>query len=250
MNIKRHIPNLLTLSNLFCGIMAVKVGFLGEFYLAAGLIIMGAIFDFFDGFAARLLKVSNNIGKELDSLADMVTFGVAPGVIMYSLLNFILLQSNHAEGLILYIPYLAFIIPLASAIRLAKFNVDENQSDKFIGLPTPANSLFFIAIPLIIKENLSTYDFTTNANIVLAILLFLIVLFSWLLNANIELLALKFKSFGWKNNELRFVFLGISIIILILSFLMQIIYLSIPIIILLYITISIINNNINLKYKK
>lgn len=250
MNIKRHIPNLLTLGNLFCGILAVKVGFEGDFSLAAGLIILGAVFDFFDGFAARLLKVSNAIGKELDSLADMVTFGVAPGVIMFSLLNIILKQSNHSEGLVFFIPYLAFIIPLASAIRLAKFNVDENQSDKFIGLPTPANSLFFICFPFIVKGYFSEVYFNGNANTLVFGILFLILLFSWLLNANIELLALKFKTFGWKNNETRFVFIGIAIIVLLVSILMQMIYFSIPIIILLYIIISIINNNSNLKHKQ
>lgn len=261
MNIKRHIPNLLTLSNLFCGILAVKVGFEGNFHLAAGFIILGAVFDFFDGFAARLLKVSNEIGKQLDSLADMVTFGVAPGVVMFSLLNAILnpmVQSCLVggtfpadNGLIYYlVPYLAFLIPLASAIRLAKFNVDENQSDKFIGLPTPANSLFFIFFPFIIKEYFPEVFKNGEINSVVFGLLILIVLFSWLLNANIELLALKFKTFGWKKNETRFVFIGIAIIVLLVSILMQMIYFSIPIIILLYIIISIINNNSKLKHKQ
>jgi len=255
MNIKRHIPNLLTLSNLFCGILAVKVGFEGGFYLAAGLIILGAIFDFLDGFVARLLNVSNAIGKELDSLADMVTFGVAPGVLMFSLLSLILNPTDlpfysdfeNTSFFNVLIPYLAFIIPLASAIRLAKFNIDENQSDKFIGLPTPANSLFFMAFPLIYIEY---YNNSLSVELLVAIILVFTFLFSWLLNSSIELLALKFKSFGWKNNETRFVFIGLSIIILIVSFLMQIIYLSIPIIILLYLAISIITNYSNLKHKQ
>ncbi len=257
MNIKNHIPNLLTLSNLFCGILAVKMGFEGDFYFAAGFIILGAIFDFFDGFAARLLKVSKDIGKQLDSLADMVTFGVAPGVIMFSLLNLILnpsqlsclgcIPENELTLFHVYLPYVAFLIPLASAIRLAKFNVDENQSDKFIGLPTPANSLVFMSLPLIYLENIKS--FAPSFTIVL-VLIFLIVLFSWLLNSKIELLALKFKSFGWKNNKLRFVFIGIAFIILIICILTKIIYLSIPIIILLYIIISIVNNHLNLKHKQ
>lgn len=247
MKIKRHIPNLLTLSNLICGILAIKAGFEGDFYWGAGLIILGAVFDFLDGFAARLLNVSNAIGKELDSMADMVTFGVAPGVLMYALLQLLLLQYNYASDVQLYLPYVAFVIPMASAVRLAKFNLDENQSDKFIGLPTPANSLFFISLPLIF----STYFSESEPNSFFIYgLVFLLFLFSWLLNAKIELLALKFKSFGWKNNEFRFVFLGIAIIVLLVSFLMQISYFSIPIVILLYLVISIINNNSNLKHKQ
>jgi CDP-diacylglycerol--serine O-phosphatidyltransferase len=257
MNIKKHIPNLITLGNLFCGILAVKKGFEMEFLYAAGFIILGATFDFFDGFAARLLKVSNDIGKQLDSLADMVTFGVAPGVIMFALLSLILNPSQPSclgcipdtdlTLLQLYLPYVAFLIPLSSAIRLAKFNVDENQSDKFIGLPTPANSLVFMSLPLIFIENLKSF---VSPFTIVTVFITLIVLFSWLLNANIELLALKFKSFGWENNEFRFVFLGIAFIILIICILTKIIYLSIPIIILLYIIISIINNHLNLKHKQ
>lgn len=256
MNIKRHIPNLLTLSNLFCGILAVKAGFEGQFYLAAGLVVLGAVFDFFDGFAARLLKVSNEIGKQLDSLSDMVTFGVAPGVIMFTLISNIFYdQREFVESVILggwktdtsfkemIVPYVAFLITLASAVRLAKFNVDENQSDKFIGVPTPANSLFFISLPLIIEEYFPKIYFSGNTDYLVFILLFLIILFSWLLNSNIELLALKFKTFGWKNNETRYTFIGMAIITIILTIFLKIVYISIPIIILLYIIISIINNS-------
>lgn len=251
MNIKKHIPNLITLSNLFCGILAVKLGFESEFLLAGGLIILGAIFDFFDGFAARLLKVSNEIGKELDSLADMVTFGFAPGVIMFSLLKGLISNVYDLDSVLLYqlpssflalIPYFAFLIPLLSAVRLARFNVDENQSDKFIGLPTPANSLFFITIPLIFSE----YE-DVPAQLIWGILV-VILIFSLLLNAKIELLALKFKTFGWKNNEFRYSFILASFIILITCILIKIIYFSIPIIVILYLIISIFNNYI-LKHK-
>lgn len=252
MNIKRHIPNLLTLSNLFCGILAVKAGFEAEFYLAAGLVVLGAVFDFFDGFAARLLKVSNEIGKQLDSLSDMVTFGVAPGVIMFTLLKSILnfqsgvynwesisLVNPDSYKYIFYLPYIAFLIPLASAIRLAKFNVDENQSDKFIGVPTPANSLFFISMPLILEHiKLSVSPLSLVGGLII-----LILIFSWLLNANIELLALKFKDFGWKNNEIRYTFIGMVVITIVITVLLKIVYISIPIIILLYIIISIFNNS-------
>jgi len=242
MNIKRHIPNVITLSNLFCGILAVKLGFEGDYILAGGFIILGAIFDFFDGFAARLLGVSNNIGKELDSLADMVTFGVAPGVIMYSLLKLLGEDSSFALFSNDFFPFYAFLIPLLSAVRLAKFNVDENQSDKFIGLPTPANSLFFIAIPYIVIHYLQG---NLPTDTILIIVSLLILVFSWLLNANIELLALKFKSFGWKNNEFRFSFIALAFTTLFLSFLMGFIYFSIPLIIILYLIISIIYNKQN-----
>ncbi len=251
MNIKKHVPNLITLSNLFCGILAVKLGFEGEYTLASTFIILGAIFDFFDGFAARLLKVSSNIGAELDSLADMVTFGVAPGVLMYSLL-FSLLNPIHlscfgiptpdSSLFQIYFPYIGFLIPLLSAVRLAKFNVDENQSDKFIGLPTPANSLFFISIPFIVNEYLVG---TLSINTIIVSIATLILIFSWLLNAKIELLALKFKSFGWINNEFRFSFIALTFATLILSFLLNLIYFSIPIIITLYLLISIIHNKQN-----
>ena len=263
MNIKKHIPNLITLSNLFCGILAVKLGFDSDFLLAGGFIILGAIFDFFDGFAARLLKVSNEIGKQLDSLADMVTFGVAPGVIIFSLLsnlaveelspiNSLLDCEMSGKSIALYyfyhfIPYLAFLIPLMSAVRLARFNVDENQSDKFIGLPTPANSMFFISLPLICNEYIKT---SISPIYLIGILLFLVLLFSSLLNSKIELLALKFNTFGWQKNEFRYVFMGLSLVTIIVFFLMSYIYFSIPIIILLYLISSIIKNNINIKQKQ
>ena len=159
MAIKSHIPNILTLANLFCGILAIKVGFSEHYFLAAFFVVLGAFFDFLDGFAARLLKVQGELGKQLDSFADMVTFGVAPGVVMYSFLSSFILDS--------YIPYISFVIPLLSAVRLAKFNIDSNQSDKFIGLPTPANALFFVFIPLVFclgKFCLGCTTFVTDMN--------------------------------------------------------------------------------------
>lgn len=254
MGIKKHIPNILTLANLFCGILAIKVGFSEYYYLAGCLVILGAIFDFFDGFAARLLKVQGELGKQLDSLADMVTFGVAPGVIMYSFLSSFIEDS--------YIPYISFIIPLLSAVRLAKFNIGSNQSDKFIGLPTPANALFFVFIPLVLilghlgwdYKNFAAHihrDYMTNRFLIDSLsisetfkylMIAMILLFSYLLNAPIEMIALKFKSFGWKGNEIRFVFLGLCLVVISLSLLISSVFVSVPIIILLYIILSIINN--------
>ena len=254
MVIKKHIPNILTLTNLFCGILAIKVGFSEHYYLAGFFVIIGAFFDFFDGFAARLLKVQGELGKHLDSLADMVTFGVAPGVVIYSFLSSFIEDS--------YIPYISFVIPLLSAVRLAKFNLDSNQSDKFIGLPTPANALFFVFIPLVfvleslgwdyptvlthmngdyVSRPLVTYSLSTSETLKYFIIVG-ILLFSYLLNAPIEMIALKFKSFGWKGNEIRFVFLALCLVIISLSLLISSVFVSVPIIILLYIILSIINN--------
>ena len=254
MGIKKHIPNIFTLANLFCGILAIKVGFSEHYYLAGFFVILGAFFDFLDGFAARLLNVQDDLGKQLDSLADMVTFGVVPGVVMYSFLSSFIEDS--------YIPYVSFVIPLLSAVRLAKFNVDSNQSDKFIGLPTPANALFFVFIPLVFVLESFGWDYPTvlthiksdyvsnplitdSLNISETFEYFIIstiLLFSYLLNAPIEMVALKFKSFGWKGNEIRFVFMALCLVVISLSLLISSVFVSIPIIILLYIILSIINN--------
>ena len=254
MAIKSYIPNILTLANLFCGILAIKIGFSEHYYLAGFLVLLGAFFDFFDGFVARLLKVQGDLGKQLDSFADMVTFGVAPGVVMYSFL------SSFIEDA--YIPYISFVIPLLSAFRLAKFNIDSNQSDKFIGLPTPANALFFVFIPLVfIFESFGcdnttfvmhmSRDYFPNpfvsqsfsvSEIFKYLMIVIILLFSYLLNAPIEMIALKFTSQGWKGNEIRFVFLGLCFVVISLSLLISSVFVSVPIIILLYIILSIINN--------
>ncbi len=232
MNIKRHIPNIITLSNLFCGILAIEQAFYHQYFWAGSFIILGATFDFFDGFSARLLSVSNVIGKELDSLADMVTFGVAPGVITYSFLRELTSEAS-------LLPYFAFLIPLLSAVRLARFNVDENQSDKFIGLPTPANSIFFLSLPLIYKEYADT---TTSTNLIITCVLLLTLVFSLLLNARIELLALKFKTFKWSDNTFRFSFILTTLFILITFTTLGYFYASIPTIIIIYLLISVINN--------
>jgi len=254
MTLKKHIPNILTLANLFCGMLAIEIGFSEHYFLAAFLLLLGAFFDFFDGFAARLLNVQGELGKQLDSFADMVTFGVAPGVVMYSFL------SSFIESA--YAPYISFVIPLLSAVRLAKFNIDAKQTDKFIGLPTPANALFFVFIPLIfsmeslgwnhttfvtgIKSDYFSNLFATASFSVLEtfkyLIIVLIMLFSYFLIAPIEMIALKFKSFGWNGNEIRFVFLGLCLVVIITSLLISSVFVSVPIIILLYIILSIINN--------
>jgi len=160
---------------------------------------------------------------------------------MYSFLSSFILDS--------YIPYISFVIPLLSAVRLAKFNIDSNQSDKFIGLPTPANALFFVFIPLFFVLESFGWDDTTFitqsfsvSEIFKYLMIVIILLFSYLLNAPIQMIALKFKSFGWKGNEMRFVFLGLCVVVISLSLLISSVFVSIPIIILLYIVLSVINN--------
>ena len=185
------------------------------------------VLDFFDGFAARMLKVSSPIGKELDSLADMVTFGVLPSVIMFHLIGS---YSDHQ-----YLPFTAFIIAIFSALRLAKFNIDDRQQSVFIGLPTPANALFISSFAFIVSSNYGGFVST-------GVLLAVSVIFSLLLVAPIELFALKFKSFSWKDNQLRFTFLIISVLCIVIFKI-----LAIPLIIITYIALSLINNIVSKK---
>ena len=224
---KKHIPNFLTLLNLFCGLVALQYAFIAEFKWALFWIFLGIVFDFFDGFVARLLKVSSPLGLQLDSLADMVTSGVVPGQVMFYLIQNI--TPSH-DGIYNYLPFLGFLITLASGYRLAKFNIDTRQTSSFIGLPTPANALFIVSIGVCQQDENYTF-------ILLPLwLLILITLIScYLLNSNIELFALKFKDFSLKNNAIKYFFLLISIILL---FIFKI--LGILIIIVAYILLSIL----------
>jgi CDP-diacylglycerol---serine O-phosphatidyltransferase len=219
----RHLPNFLTCCNLLCGCFGIVFLLEGRDIPAAYFVWAACVFDFFDGFVARLLKVSSPIGKELDSLADMVSFGLLPAIVMYDLLK----GSEHQ-----YVPYIGFMIAVFSALRLAIFNVDETQRDSFKGLPTPANTIFITALPLAIGAG---YGWINNEFILIAIT----VLFSLLLVSRIELFALKFKSFSWNDNQLRFIFLGLSLVLL---FILK--ALALPIIIILYVLISLLNNTV------
>lgn len=222
MSIIKHLPNFITLCNLFCGCIGIIIVLEGHITYAAYLIWLAALLDFFDGFAARLLNAFSPIGKELDSLADMVTFGVLPSIIIYTLLEERMPNS--------YWPWVAFTIAAFSALRLAKFNIDTRQSDSFIGLPTPANALFISALPFVIVGNSFMAPFVDNAVVLIVITL----LFSYLMVAEIKLLALKFKNRSWQDNKTRFVFMGISAL-LILFFQVQ----GIPLVIVLYLLLSI-----------
>lgn len=200
------IPNLLTLCNLLCGCAAVSVLFLrADFQTAFWLVIAAAVFDFFDGFAARMLHVSSPIGKELDSLADMVSFGLVPAVIAY-----ILLMLNLIWDEMQWVAYGGFLIAAFSALRLAKFNIDERQTEEFRGLPTPACALFFVSLPMLVFQG-QGWGWLAHP----AVLLPLVVVFSALLVCDMPMFSLKFKTFGLEKNRLRYVFLLLSVILII-----------------------------------
>lgn len=222
MSIIKHLPNFITICNLLCGCVGIIIVLEGHITYAAYLIWLAAIFDFLDGFVARLANAFSPMGKELDSLADMVTFGVLPSIIIYALL-----QERMADA---YWPWLAFTIAAFSALRLAKFNIDTRQSDSFIGLPTPANALFISALPFVIAGNSFMAPFIDNAIVLIVITL----LFSYLMVAEIKLLALKFKNRSWQDNKARFIFVVLSALLL-LFFQIE----GIPLIIILYLLLSI-----------
>jgi CDP-diacylglycerol---serine O-phosphatidyltransferase len=231
MNIKKHIPNLITLINLFCGCVAVVFVSEQNYEMAFYMVCLGIFFDFFDGFFARLFKVSSPLGLQLDSLADMVTSGVVPGYVMYSMFT----NSAHEIGTSTFVPFLGFIVTLGSCYRLANFNIDTRQTDSFIGLPTPANALFILSLPLVLKfsDSLITLEILTNEWVLLIIAL----CSAYVLNAEIPLFALKIKKFNFKDNALQIVFLLISLVMLIFLH-----YIAIPLIIIFYVLLSVINN--------
>ncbi|MFP4094134.1 MAG: CDP-diacylglycerol--serine O-phosphatidyltransferase [Cyclobacteriaceae bacterium] len=217
----KHIPNFLTICNLLSGCIGIVMVSNGQLEIAAYLIWLAAIFDFFDGFSARALKSYSRIGGELDSLADMVTFGVLPSYIVYALLSVNLPTDLH------WLAYGAFLIAAFSALRLAIFNVDTRQTSSFIGLPTPANALLISSLPLSQVNILD--ELLGNPYILLG----LVVLLSYLLVAEIELMAFKFKNYSWADNQLKYIFMIVSLLLVLLlnTF-------AIPLVIILYILLS------------
>lgn len=206
---KKHIPNMITCCNLISGCIAVYWAFRENFDLALTFIVIGAVFDFFDGMTARLLGVSSPIGKELDSLADDITFGFAPSAIVFTFWNG-LIEGQGAHCLSPFaLPFLftggfasvAFIMAAFSALRLAKFNLDERQTMGFIGLPTPANALFWGAIIV------GSGDWLKSVPYASALILLGVGLSCWLLVSEVPMFALKFKHWGWRGNEVRYLFL-------------------------------------------
>jgi CDP-diacylglycerol--serine O-phosphatidyltransferase len=197
---RKHIPNTITCCNLISGCIATGCAFYGQYQWAVLMIIVGAVFDFFDGMTARALGVSSPIGKELDSLADVVTFGVAPSAIIFYLFHEVH-YPQVLEPLKNFIPYTAFIMAAFSALRLAKFNLDERQTMGFIGLPTPANALFWGSLVLGQHAFLVSLKFN-------AVFLFLfMLLFCMLLVCEVPMLALKFKELSWEKNKVKYIFL-------------------------------------------
>ena len=262
------LPNILTAMNLVCGIISIIATLAGRIDISPFFLFAAMGFDFLDGFVARKLAIQNELGKQLDSLADMVSFGLAPGIIVmvmiilgvhdgtiaphdynYQATSYTWFQiqawmqaifynvPNHFDASIKYLPFLAFIIPVLSLFRLAKFNIDTRQSDSFIGLPTPANALLICFLPM----------FMTNEGNVVAdlllkpyVLIVICVVVSYLMIAELPLIALKFKQFSIVGNEWRYA-------ILLLSFLLLLILkqLAVPLIIILYVILSVLQNSLS-----
>ena len=241
---KKHIPNILTLVNLFCGTVATIYAVQGNFEIAGILVVLGIFFDFFDGFAARILNVSGELGKQLDSLADMVTSGVVPGIIMFKLLatspNLDTLENapidtNWMNFNFAPIQLLGLLLTLGACYRLAKFNIDTRQSESFIGLPTPAMSLFIISLPLI--QEYSTIESIQNLISSHYFLILVTVALTYLMNAELPLFSLKFKEYSIKNNFIKYLFLLISLVML-----LTLQFVSIPLIIAFYVCLSVVSN--------
>ncbi|WP_369049184.1 phosphatidylcholine/phosphatidylserine synthase [Tenacibaculum sp. UWU-22] len=241
MNLKKQLPNLLTFANLFCGTVAIIFAIKGDFEATAILVALGIVFDFFDGFTARLLHVHSELGKQLDSLADMVTSGVVPGIVMLQLLinsidkdavGYFGTDPEGATGSML--PYIGLLLTLAAAYRLAKFNIDSRQTNHFIGLPTPAMNLLVVSLPLIIEY--SPDMFFVNLVQRPYFLITTTIILSFLMNAELSLFSLKFTGFSFKKNGVKYVFLALCLVLLLILK-----FVAVPFIILLYIVLSIIN---------
>ncbi len=238
MAIKNHIPNTITLLNLTSGIVSIYFGVKGDPYslaVAGVFIFIAAVFDFFDGFAARLLHAKSPIGAQLDSLSDIVSFGVAPGFILYQMI--LLSHGNPVpdkDGTD-FLAFFALLVPLMGALRLAKFNIDDSQEKSFRGLPIPAIGILIASLPLIRYELYSNrqlfYMFITNNYFLLAVAIF----GSLLMVSKFPMFALKFSGFGWKENMIKYIFLIVSVILLV--FLNVI---AVPLIIALYLFLSLV----------
>jgi len=238
MKLKQYVPNTLTTLNLISGLVSLTLILHNNFTMAAVFIFIAAIFDFLDGMTARLLKAYSELGKQLDSLADMVSFGVVPGILVFQILFINCAGSGNILERLHITPYFALLIPVCSAMRLAKFNIDLRQENNFIGLPTPANALFFASIPLIEGMQpgfltLIRLDFLAEFLYNTRVLTILTVFFSYLLISDFRIFSMKFKSINWKGNQVRYLFLIISLILIVLFSLS-----AIPLIIFTYLLLS------------
>lgn len=249
MMVKKHIPNLITLLNLLSGTMAVYFAVKEQLVLAAFFVFLGIFFDFFDGFVARLLNVYSELGKQLDSLADIVTSGVVPGIVLFQLIHKSLNDGNWSKGASLMtdlmpqdyfsstflISISGLLFTLAAAYRLAKFNIDERQTTSFIGLPTPAAALVILSLPLILSYSNNEIADTIIGNV--WFLIGLTVGLCYLMNAEIPLFSLKFKDYSWSNNKIKFVFIALTAFLCIVFK-----FIAIPVVIVLYVLLSIVEN--------
>lgn len=229
MNLKQHIPNTITCGNLVSGCISILLLTSGRPVAAAIMIFVAGLFDFFDGFAARLLHAHSPIGGDLDSLSDVVSFGVAPGFIMYWLMR----HAQHPEitmfGLDL-LPCLAFLLPVFSAIRLAKFNIDDTQTTSFRGIPAPGMAIFIASLPLMLGQLGHLKDGVLGYWVCLGITL----VFSFMMVCNLRFFSFKMKSAKWKGNEVRWIFLMFAVV----SFAIFR-FMSLPFVMVVYILLSI-----------
>lgn len=244
----RHIPNAITGLNLLSGAVAVLFAVSGDLIAASVFIVLGIFFDFFDGLAARKLNATSDIGLQLDSLADMITCGLAPGLVMVQLLSGATLGQAfhvywdpanadvHPTGFDLYLPLFGLLISLGAAYRLARFNVDTRQTSSFIGLPTPANALLIISLPLILEFQYSNWaeSLLLNPWFLMAVTVLSVVL----MNAEMALFGLKFKTWDWASNKKRYLFLILSVLLLLLLK-----FAGIPAVLLLYILMSLFSKD-------
>ena len=242
MKFVKQIPNLLTLGNLFCGTVAAIFAVQGNFEATAILVVLGIVFDFFDGFAARLLKVTGELGKQLDSLADIVTSGVVPGIVMFNLIQYSLypndinFNSEYVEYDYFYnLKFIGLLLTLGACYRLAKFNIDTRQTSSFIGLPTPAMSLFVVSLPII--QQYSDFEFVQTLLNNNYFLIGVTILLTYLMNAELPLFSLKFTDYSFTNNKIKYIFLLISV-----GLLIGLQFLAVPLIIVLYVVVSVFDN--------
>ncbi len=249
MAFKNSIPNIFTSLNLLCGCFAIVSATNDNAMWTAYFVGIAAIFDFLDGMVARALKVESPIGKDLDSLADMVSFGVVPGLIMFKLIGISLFTyglqadiSGNTRAIFNLLPYLSFLITIFAAIRLARFNVLSSESSGFTGMPTPAMAIFIASLPLIIENQDISNEFLMESVFLSPFFPIATTIFiSYLMVSKIDMFSLKFKTLGWTGNKMRYVFL-----ILALALIIPFKFLGIMFTMVLYILLSIINNRIKL----
>lgn len=276
-----NIPNLFTAANMLCGFVSIILALFGRIDLAPLFILLALLLDFLDGFIARKMGIQGELGKQLDSLADMVTFGIAPGIIMLVMIvigidfsallskntgaNFenndyyvfiqiwewiqalIYGELNDFDASIKYLPFIALVIPFFAMFRLAKFNLDKRQGDRFRGVPTPLNTMFFLFFPLYFFHNLNQWEHQDKWILILFdcyTLSAITVLFSVLMVTDIPLISLKFKTWTWNENKFRYILVGSSLIIILLFWIWAIL-----IIVFLYLLLSLIENYQLKKYE-